>query len=78
MTTQSIIPSYNHDLNFIRDEIRALLEKGCISRHQPLYVLANYVPPREWLNIERQLEEKDFLLRDRICDLLTEEKWDND
>jgi hypothetical protein len=54
------------------------LERGTISRHQPIYSLANYIPPREWLSVEKQLEEKDFLLRDRIGDLLGAENWEND
>jgi hypothetical protein len=67
-----------YTLDSIKDEIRALLERGSISRHQPLYSLANYIPPREWLSVEKELEEKDFLLRDRIGDLLSSEYWDND
>ncbi|BAQ66227.1 DUF4327 family protein [Geminocystis sp. NIES-3709] len=80
MTTYTLSPisPYRYTLDFIRDEIRALLERGSISRHQPIYSLANYIPPREWLSIERQLEEKDYLLRDRIGDLLGAEDWDND
>lgn len=80
MTTYTLPPaySYGYTLDFIRDEIRALLERGSISRHQPIYSLANYIPPREWLSVEKQLEEKDFLLRDRIGDLLGAENWDND
>lgn len=70
--------SYGYTLDFIRDEIRALLERGTISRHQPIYSLANYIPPREWLSVEKQLEEKDFLLRDCIGDLLGAENWEND
>lgn len=31
MTTQTLNPCYNYHLDFLRDEIRALLEKGCIS-----------------------------------------------
>jgi hypothetical protein len=70
--------SYHYTLDFIRDEIRGLLERGIISRHQPIYSLAKYIPPREWLSVEKQLEEKDYLLRDRIGDLLGAENWDND
>lgn len=80
MTTCSLTStySYSYTLDFIRDEIRALLERGTISRHQPIYSLANFIPPREWLSVEKQLEDKDFLLRDRIGDLLGVENWDND
>lgn len=80
MTTYTLptICPYYYTLDFIKDEIRALLERGSISRHQPIYSLANYIPPREWLSVEKQLEEKDFLLRDRIGDLLGSEHWEND
>lgn len=78
MTIQSIRSNCTYSLDFLRDEVRALLAKGSISRHQPIYVLANYLPPREWLVVERELAERDYLLRDRIADLLPEEKWDED
>ena len=78
MPTHTLTPTYHTSIEFIREEIRALLENGTICRPEPIYTLANYVPPREWLEVERQLEDKDYLLRDRICDLLTEERWDND
>ncbi|HIK36595.1 MAG: DUF4327 family protein [Geminocystis sp.] len=78
MTTKTIKSDFGYSLDFLRDEVRALLAKGSISRHQPIYVLANYLPPREWLRIERELAERDYLLRDRIADLLPEERWDED
>lgn len=80
MTTYTLptISPYHYTIDFIQDEIRALLERGSISRHQPIYSLANHIPPREWLSVEKQLEEKDFLLRDRIGDLIGSEHWDND
>lgn len=80
MTVNTVISnySYRYTLDFIRDEIRALVENGILSRHQPLYCLAKYIPAREWLGVERQLEDRDFLLRDRIGDLLGSENWNND
>jgi len=74
----SSITPYNYTLDFVRDEIRALVEKGSLSRHQPIYSLAQFIPPREWLGIEQKLEDKDFLMRDRIADLLGAEQWEND
>ena len=80
MTTNTLIskttPSYNFEL--IVDEVRALLDKGAINRLQPLYTLVNYIPSREWLAVEMELEEKGYLLRHRIGDILTKQKWDND
>lgn len=74
----SSVTPYKYTLDFIRDEIRALVEKGSLSRHQPIYSLAQFIPPREWLGIEQKLEDKDFLMRDRIADLLGAEQWEND
>jgi len=30
------------------------------------------------MGVEKNLEQQDFLLRDRICDLLGAEEWEND
>jgi hypothetical protein len=54
------------------------VEKGIISRQQPIYVLCQYIPAREWVCVECELERCDFLLRDRIADLIGSEEWDND
>ena len=72
------VPLLSCSLEIMRDEIKALIEKGKISRQQPIYSLAQYIPAREWLNVEKELEQKNFLLRDRIADLLGTEKWEND
>jgi len=48
-----------------------------VSRQQPIYT-CQYIPPREWVCIESELEKRDFLLRDRIGDLIGSEEWDND
>jgi hypothetical protein len=62
----------------IRDEVKQLVDQNRVSRHQPLYSLCEYIPPREWSCIEVELERYGFLLRDCIGDLLGSEKWDND
>jgi len=49
-----------------------------VNRQQPIYTLCKYIPAREWACVEEELEECDFLLRDRIGDLLGHEEWDND
>ena len=83
MTTTTVLSShtslrsdYNFDL--IVEEVKALLEKGVINRFQPLYVLANYIPSKEWLTVELELEEKGYLLRHQIKEILTQQAWDND
>ena len=70
--------TYRLSIDTIRNEARQMVEKGIISRSQPLYVLCEYLPAREWLGVECELERCDYLLRDHIGDLLSCEKWDND
>lgn len=67
-----------YSIDVIQDEARKLVEKGIVSRQQPIYVLCQYIPAREWVCIEGELERCDFLLRDRIADLISTEEWDND
>jgi len=66
------------DIDALREEVRQLVEKGLVSRHQPIYTLCRYIPYREWLSVERELESNDFLLRDPVIDLLACEDWPND
>jgi hypothetical protein len=72
------IPSIRYSIDVIQDEARQLVEKGIVSRQQPIYVLCQYIPAREWVCIEGELERCNFLLRDRIGDLMGSEEWDND
>ncbi len=67
-----------YSLDIIRDEARQLVSKGVLSRQQPIYTLCQYIPAREWIGVEEELECSDYLLRDRIGDLIGCEKWDND
>ncbi|AFY67036.1 DUF4327 family protein [Geitlerinema sp. PCC 7407] len=73
-----MIQSVQYSLNVIQDEARQLVHKGVVSRKQPIYVLCQFIPPREWALVECELERNDFLLRDPICDLLGHEEWEND
>ncbi|MGH2412420.1 MAG: DUF4327 family protein, partial [Microcystaceae cyanobacterium] len=43
-----------------------------------IYSLCKYIPAREWVNFACELERWDYLLRDRIGDLIALEKWEND
>lgn len=65
-------------LDLIQDEARHLVQEGLVSRQQPIYTLCQFIPPREWTCVECELEKCDFLLRDRIGDLIGYESWDND
>ncbi len=73
-----MLQSIQYSLPVIQDEARQLVQEGLVSRHQPIYILCQYIPAREWAWIERELERCNFLLRDRIGDLMGYEKWEND
>jgi uncharacterized protein YqgQ len=79
MTTQALVaPKTHYDITMIRDEARQLVEKGMVGYHQPIYVLCQYIPAREWMYVESELEKSDYLLRDQIGDLIPNTRWDND
>ena len=67
-----------YSLDVIRDEAAQLVKQGRLDRQQPIYTLCQYVPAREWIEVERELELNEFLLREPIIDLLSQEEWDND
>jgi hypothetical protein len=71
-------PSIRYSIDVIQDEARNLVDKGIISRQQPIYVLCQYIPAREWVCVECELERCNYLLRDRIADLISSEEWEND
>jgi len=68
----------SYSIEMIRDEARQLIEQGAVSPHQPIYVLCNYIPSREWVEVECELERCDYLLRDRIADLVPSQVWQDD
>ncbi|HAC65664.1 MAG TPA: hypothetical protein DCF68_19560 [Cyanothece sp. UBA12306] len=70
--------SNSYSIEIIQDEARQLVDRGTVSRHQPIYSLCEYIPPREWVSLECELERCDYLLRDRIGDLIGSECWNND
>ena len=72
------VPYIQYSLDVIQDEARQLVHKGLIGRQQAIYSLCQYIPPREWVCVEWELAKSDFLLRDRIADLIGREQWDND
>jgi hypothetical protein len=74
MITSTIV----YSLKTIKDEVQQLLDRGVISRQQHLYALCQYIPPREWAYVESELEKAEFLLRDRIGELIGTEIWHND
>ena len=68
----------HYSINMLQDEARHLVEAGTVSRKQPIYILCQYIPAREWGEVEDELEKWDYLLRDRIAELISSESWDND
>lgn len=74
MTTTTV----KYDIEVIKDEARQLVDKGLVNRQQPIFALCKYIPGREWVCVELELEKNDFLLRDRIMDLLGREDWEED
>jgi Domain of unknown function (DUF4327) len=73
-----MLQSIQYPLSIIKDEARQLVQKGLVGRNQPIYILCQYIPAREWACIETELERCNFLLRDRIGDLMGREDWEND
>jgi uncharacterized circularly permuted ATP-grasp superfamily protein len=67
-----------YTIDAIKDEAHHLVQRGILSRQQPIYTLCQYIPAREWSLVENTLEQHSFLLRDRIGDLMGQEAWDND
>ncbi|MBD1939824.1 DUF4327 family protein [Microcoleus sp. FACHB-68] len=72
------LSTVQYSIDVIKDEARELVSKGIVSRQQPIYSLCQYIPAREWACVENELERCNFLLRDRIGDLMGREVWDND
>ncbi|MGF1589317.1 MAG: DUF4327 family protein [Pleurocapsa sp.] len=68
----------DYSIGEIKDEARQLVETGKVDCHQPIYVLCQFIPPREWICVECELERNDYLLRDHICDLLAKDSWEED
>ncbi|MBW4672632.1 MAG: DUF4327 family protein [Desmonostoc geniculatum HA4340-LM1] len=67
-----------YDIQAIKDEARELVQKGVIHRNEPIYALCRYIPGRDWVCVELELEKNEFLLRDKIIDLLGREDWSED
>jgi len=70
--------SKQYTIEVIKDEVRQLVESGTVNRKQPIYVLCQYIPPREWVGVECELEKCNYLLRDQIADLIPSQDWNND
>ncbi len=67
-----------YSLPMLQAEVLFLLQQGVVSSQQPIYTLSKHIPVREWKWVEQALEENEFLLRDRIGDLVSSKDWRND
>ncbi|WP_413161411.1 DUF4327 family protein [Capilliphycus salinus ALCB114379] len=67
-----------YSIDVIKDEARHLVCQGVLCYHQPIYTLCQYIPARDWECVECELEDNDFLLRDRIIDLIGYQDWQED
>jgi uncharacterized protein YqgQ len=72
------LTTVHYSIEMIRDEVRQLVDRGIVTRRQPIYVLCKYIHAREWVEIELELERHEYLLRDRLGDLIANERWDSD
>lgn len=68
----------HYSIDAIKDQARKIVRKGIVSRQQPIYTICKYIPAREWVCMECELEKCEFLLRDRICDLIASEDWSDE
>ncbi len=73
-----MLATVDYSIDEIKEEARRLVERGMIDRQQPICILCEFIPPREWVCVECELEKNDYLLRDHICDLLSKEEWQED
>ena len=71
-------PPTSYSLEWLQEEARQLVARGAISRQQSIYILCKYIPAREWVSVESELEQSEYLLRDCIGDLIGLETWPND
>ena len=82
MTTATATAYYSvssgYSIDTLKDEARQLIETGLVSRQQSIYTLCQYIPAREWMTVECELERCDYLLRDPIGDLVAYGSWEND
>ncbi len=62
----------------ICDESRYLVERGRISRQQPIADLALFYDRAEWPEVVHELQRHEFSLGSPICELLAHEDWPND
>ena len=74
----STAPSKRYTIAAIREEAINLVQNGVIAPYRPIRILFEYLPAPQWNTIECELERHDYLLRDRIIDLVGKIDWESD
>jgi hypothetical protein len=74
----STVSTKRYSIGTIKEEAYNLVENGLITLDQPLRILFEYLPVQQWNMIECELERHDYLLRDRVIDLIGKLKWESD
>jgi hypothetical protein len=72
------VSSKRYSITAIREEAINLVQNRIIALNQPIRILFEYLPAPQWNAIECELERSDYLLRDRIIDLVGKIDWGND
>ncbi len=62
----------------VQDEVRALVTRGSVGRQQRIFELSRFFSDYRWHMIEQLLKTNDYLLRDRVIDLVGKEYWNGD
>jgi hypothetical protein len=69
---------HQYSITDFQDEVRALVSRGLVGRQQRIYELSRHFGDREWHDVERLLDENDYLLKGHVVDLVGKESWTND
>jgi Domain of unknown function (DUF4327) len=69
---------YQSSITDLQDEVRALVMRGLVNQQQRIYELKKHFSDREWRSLEHLFADHNYLLRDRIIDLVGKESWAND
>ncbi len=75
---QVMFAIYQYSITDLQDEVYELVMRGLVSPQQRIYELKKHVSDREWHNLEQLFADHNYLLRDRIIDLIGKESWTND
>ncbi len=78
ISTPSATPVQRYSINTIREEAINLVQNGVIALNQPLRILFENRPARQWNLIECKLESYDYLLREHVIDLVGAISWESD